>query len=97
MKKPVFIFIAGLLLLCASAFAQDVIIDSDGNVTTGSSNTDGNLEVIGSSGEHGIVGSSSGTMAAGVYGVNTTQITVFSASIIRSGFSGSSYGELMPV
>jgi hypothetical protein len=73
MKGKVLILIAGLLLMSLNVFAQDdVSIDSNGNVKTGVSNTNGNLEVTGASGEHGIVGSTSGTGAAGVYGINTT-------------------------
>jgi len=71
MKTIMLILMAGLLLVGANAFADDVSIDQDGNLTTGSSNSDANLEVTGTSGEHGIVGETSGT-AAGVYGVNTT-------------------------
>jgi len=69
MKTTIIVLIAGLLLMGVNIFAEDVSIDSDGNVTTGTSNSDGNLEVIGASGEDGIVGSTSGTGAAGVYGV----------------------------
>ncbi|HDH06232.1 MAG TPA: hypothetical protein ENH01_11105, partial [Nitrospirae bacterium] len=73
MKKTM-LFLMMILLLAGSAsvFANDVIIDSDGNMITGASATDGNLEVTGASGEDGIVGSTSGTGAAGVYGENTT-------------------------
>ncbi len=63
--------ILGLLLVTINAFAQDVLIDGSGNMTTGSSNGGANLEVIGSSGEDGIVGSTSATGKSGVYGVNT--------------------------
>jgi hypothetical protein len=73
MNKKILIFMAGLLLISNTVFAQDdVSIDSNGNVKTGVTNTSGNLEVTGASGEHGIVGSTSGTGAAGVYGINTT-------------------------
>jgi hypothetical protein len=73
MRKIILIFMAGLLLISNTVFAQDdVSIDSNGNVKTGVTNTSGNLEVTGASGEHGIVGSTNGTGAAGVYGINTT-------------------------
>lgn len=70
--KKILILTAIIILISITTFADDVTIDSSGNMTTGTSATDGNLEVIGSSGEDGIVGSTSGTGAAGVYGVNTT-------------------------
>lgn len=63
------ILVASLSLPVA---ADDVSIDSSGNVRTGVSNTNGNFEVTGGSGEHAIVGSTSGTWAAGLYGVNST-------------------------
>ncbi|HDH05605.1 MAG TPA: hypothetical protein ENH01_07825, partial [Nitrospirae bacterium] len=72
MKKTMLFLMMVFLLTGSYAFANDVSIDSDGNVTTGISNTDANLEVTGASGEDGIVGSTSGTGAAGVYGENTT-------------------------
>ena len=72
MYKTICIVLMGLLLISLNALAQDdVSIDSDGNVSTGVSNTNGNLEVTGASGEDAIVGSASGTGAAGMYGVRT--------------------------
>ena len=59
--KKIVIFIGVILLFASGVFANDVSIDSTGNVTTGTSNTDANLEVLGASGEHGIVGETSGT------------------------------------
>ena len=55
-----------------NVFADDVSIDSSGNVKTGVSNANAELEVTGASGEGGILGSASGTGASGVYGINTT-------------------------
>jgi hypothetical protein len=72
MKKILLMLIAGLLLIGVNVFANDVSIDSDGNVTTGVSNPNANLEVIGASGEDAIQGSASGTGGAGVYGENAT-------------------------
>jgi hypothetical protein len=71
MKKKVFMLVAVLLLIAVNAFSDDVSIDSDGNVTTGTSSS-GNLEVTGASAEDAIVGSASGTGARGVYGENIT-------------------------
>jgi hypothetical protein len=71
MMNKVFLTLISLLLLTSSVFADDVSIDSDGNVETGVSSS-ANLEVTGASGEDAILGSASGTGAAGVYGVNTT-------------------------
>ena len=71
MKNILFIVIAGLFVMGGSVFADDVSIDSDGNVTTGVSNTYGNLEVTGESAEHAIIGTTSGTGAVGVIGWNT--------------------------
>ena len=71
MKKIMVVLMAGLLLLVINVFADDVFIDSSGNFILGTSNTDANLEVSGASGEHGIVGETSGTSAAGVYGGRT--------------------------
>ena len=71
MKKTILVLIIVLMIVGVNAFADDVEIDSDGNITTGLSSSS-NLEVIGSSGEDGIVGSTSGTGASGVIGENTT-------------------------
>ncbi|MDH4028455.1 MAG: hypothetical protein OEU95_06475, partial [Nitrospirota bacterium] len=71
MVQKILVFAAGLLVIGSSLFAQDILIDTDGNLTTGTSNSDGNLKVIGASGEHGIVGETAGTGAAGVIGINT--------------------------
>jgi len=81
--KKIFIIMVGLLLISLNVFAQDdVSIDSDGNVITGVSNTDGNLEVTGASGEDAIVGSTSGTGAAGVYGEHTTGVSIDSYGML---------------
>lgn len=72
MMKKIMIFMAGLLLISLNVFADDVSIDSDGNVKTGVANANAELEVTGASGEGGILGSASGTGASGVYGINTT-------------------------
>jgi hypothetical protein len=87
MKRVILLLIIGLFLISLDVFAQDdVLIDESGNVTVGTSATDGNLEVIGASDEDGVVGSASG-VGAGVYGENTTSG--------NSGLLGdSSYGVL---
>ncbi len=72
MNKTCFMLMMSLLLIGVSAFADDVSIDSSGNVETGVSNTSANLEVTGALEENAIAGSTSGTGAAGVYGENTT-------------------------
>ncbi|RJR19581.1 MAG: hypothetical protein C4581_04845 [Nitrospiraceae bacterium] len=61
-----------IILLAINAFADDVSIDSSGNVKTGVSNANAEFEVTGGSGEGGILGSASGTGASGVYGINTS-------------------------
>lgn len=72
MKEIIFILFVMLILTGLNVFAQyDVTIDSTGNITTGISAT-ANLEVTGGSGEHGIVGKTDGTGAAGVSGESTT-------------------------
>lgn len=70
--KKIIILIGVLLLMVSNIFADDVSIDSSGNVKTGVSNANAELEVTGASGEGGILGSASGTGASGVYGINTT-------------------------
>jgi hypothetical protein len=73
MKKIAMIMMVVMLLSASNVFAlDDVLIDSSGNVTIGISNSNANLEVTGASGEHGVVGETSGSGAAGVYGINTT-------------------------
>jgi len=72
MNKKILALTFGFIFLALNAFGQDVTIDDSGNVTTGTSNTNANLEVIGESGEDGIVGSASGTGRSGVYGINTS-------------------------
>jgi len=69
--KKIVTMIGVVLLLVSSAFADDVQIDSNGNVKTGVASA-GNLEVTGASAEKAIVGQASGTGGAGVYGINTT-------------------------
>ncbi|KPJ97703.1 MAG: hypothetical protein AMK71_12825, partial [Nitrospira bacterium SG8_35_4] len=72
MKGKALIFTAGLLVISLSVFAQDdVTIDNQGNITTGTS-ASGKLEVTGSSAGKAVVGLSSGTGGTGVYGENTT-------------------------
>ncbi len=66
-------FVAWFMLIGVNLFAQDILIDSNGNLITGTSNSYGNLKVIGNSGEHAVAGESNGTGAAGVYGKNTDQ------------------------
>lgn len=70
--KKIAALLACLLLIASNIFADDVSIDSSGNVKTGVSNSSAELEVTGASGESGILGSTSGTGAAGMYGINTT-------------------------
>ncbi len=72
MKKTIFILMAVFMLTGFKVFADDVSIDSSGNVKTGVSNANAELEVTGASGEGGILGSASGTGASGMYGINTT-------------------------
>ena len=72
MKKAIMVLIAGLLLVGSNVLAQDVAIDSSGNLSIGTSNSYGNLKVTGESGEHAVAGETSGTGAAGVYGKSTT-------------------------
>lgn len=60
--------VIGFMLISFNVFSQDVSINSDGSLTTGTSNSSGNLKVTGASGEHGVVGETDGTGAAGVYG-----------------------------
>jgi hypothetical protein len=57
-----------VLLFGVKVFAEDVVIDGNGNLQIGTLNNYGNLKVTGASGEHGVVGETSGTGAAGVYG-----------------------------
>jgi hypothetical protein len=72
MIKEIFIMILAIVLTGTTfVYADDVSIDSEGNVTTGVANPNANLEVTGASAEDAIVGSASGTGAAGVYGINT--------------------------
>lgn len=72
MNKKILAVILGVLLAAANVYSQDVTIDASGNVTTGTSNTNANLEVLGASGEDGIVGSTASTGRSGVYGINTS-------------------------
>lgn len=71
MKKSFLVFTAAVLLIGSNIFASDVSIDGSGNITTGTSNSYGNLKVTGASGEHAVAGETSGTGAAGTYGINT--------------------------
>lgn len=72
MDNKVLTLTLGILLIAVNIFAQDVTIDSSGNVATGTSNSNANLEVTGASGEDGIVGSTASTGRAGIYGINTS-------------------------
>jgi len=95
MKITILVLVAGLLLTGVNTFADDVTIDSNGNITTGSSGS-GNLEVTGASGEDAIVGSASGTGASGVYGINTDNnaygILGYTDGVAGYGVYGSSTG-----
>jgi hypothetical protein len=71
MKITLLFSIAGLMLIGATVFADDVSIDSNGNVTT-NVNSSGNLEVTGASAEKAVVGLSSGSGGTGVEGKNIT-------------------------
>jgi hypothetical protein len=100
MKNTLFLFIAGLLFMGLNVYAQDdVSIDSDGNVTTGVSNTYANFEVIGASAENAILGLTSGTGASGVVGVNSDSDFIGLLGTDNTGayggdFSSGNYGEL---
>ncbi len=71
MQRTLLVLLVVVLLIVAPAIANDVTIDSTGNIATGTS-AGGNLEVTASSGEHGIVGITDGTGAPGVSRENTT-------------------------
>jgi hypothetical protein len=71
MKKKILVLIAVFMLSGTHVFADDVSIDSYGNVETGVSRS-GNLEVTGASAEKAIVGLASGTGGEGVRGENIT-------------------------
>jgi hypothetical protein len=71
MIKKIFIMMSVIVLTAMSVYANDVSIDSDGNVTTGVANPNANLEVTGASGEDAIRGYASGTGGEGVRGENT--------------------------
>jgi hypothetical protein len=92
-KKIIIVLTAGLLFINSGVLADDVLIDGDGGITTGTSNTNGNLAVTGASGENAVVGLASGTGAAGVYGENLT----YGSFGVLGGFTGVSdvgvYGE----
>jgi len=100
MKPITLIFMAALIFTSVNVFAQndDVLIDQNGNVITGSTNVnDGNLEVMGAPGEDAIVGLSSGSgLAVGLYGEHTTSGNygyAGSESIGIYGFSSTSFGK----
>jgi len=83
MKRIMLILMTSVLMLSLNVFAQDdVSIDSSGNVTTGVTNVDGNLEVEGASGEDAIVGRANDTGAAAVYGEHRTEGGVDSYGIL---------------
>ncbi len=65
----------GILIFVTPVLSQDVLIDTNGNLTTGVTNADGKLEVIGESNRDVIIGSSTGS-GIGVFGVNITNETV---------------------
>jgi hypothetical protein len=73
MKKTIVFFIAGLLLVSLSVFAEDVLIDINGNLEIGSANPYGRFEVFGEGNKDAIVGFSSGS-GSGVYGENTPTV-----------------------
>jgi hypothetical protein len=72
MKLSILVIFVLFLLATSNIFADDVSIDSNGNVKTGVANPigSGNLDVTGASGEHAVRGVTSGTGAAGVFGEN---------------------------
>jgi hypothetical protein len=70
MKLRILAVIIVLLLTVSYSYAGDVLIDSDGNITTGSMNPAINLVVESDGAEDAIAGVAQGS-AAGVYGVNT--------------------------
>lgn len=90
MKKhtSIVIMISAIVLIGISVHADDVSIDSSGNVTTGV-NSLGNLEVFGGSGETGIFSLSDGTGAAAVRGEHTfsTNFGILGMEAHLSGFS----------
>ena len=98
MKRAILILIVGIVFIGSNVFADDVVIDGSGNVKTGVSSPigGGNLDVTGASGEHAILGSASGTGAAGVYGVSTDNndygILGYTDGIDRYGVFGYSLG-----
>ncbi len=71
MREIIVVLIMVVMMLSGKVLANDAAIDGNGNLTTGTSNSYGNLKVTGASAEHGVVGETSGTGAAGVYGKNT--------------------------
>jgi len=92
MKKM--LFIAAVLLLFAASGAQaqdDVSIDENGNMQTGVSNTDGNLEVTAADGEDAIVGIANVIGDVGVYGINTTNGSYGTLGNYNTGVAG--YGS----
>jgi hypothetical protein len=92
MNKKILAVILGVLLAAANVYSQDVTIDASGNVTTGTSNTNANLDVLGASGEDGIVGSTSSTGRSGVYGINTSNNNYGTLGHSDYGVYGSSSG-----
>jgi len=71
MKSLIVVLLAGLMLISANVFAQDILIDSSGNIEVGATNTYGKLKVVGDSGRDAVEGVTSGTGYA-VHGVNAT-------------------------
>jgi len=69
MNRIILVLITGLLSLSTGTFADNVSVDSKGNISIGVLNINGNFEVTGELGKYAIVGYSMST-AAGVYGIN---------------------------
>jgi hypothetical protein len=101
MKQIIFILLTGILIIGINVLANDVVIDSNGNVETGVSSPigGGNLDVTGAPNEHAIVGSASGVAGAGVYGESSDSgYGVLGTSVTGTGgyFSSSSgYGLIV--
>jgi hypothetical protein len=74
MKKNIACIALGVMILACTTLvnAQNVKIDSAGNISTNAVTSNAKLQVIGSSGQDGLVGTATGTDAAGVYGDHTT-------------------------
>jgi hypothetical protein len=89
--KKIMVLMVGLLLIGVNVFADDVSINDNGNITTGTSSS-GNLEVTGASAEKAVVGLASGTGGTGVHGENTTYGNVGSLGGFYSTYDIGVYG-----